>query len=266
MVKMKASKEIIEFTEKMKKYRTDVKLIGELKTKKDVLENQVKDLEKSIKILKLNRIEQNKLQEQVTELEEDKKRLKLNLEQSKGAYTFIVTTPNEASDTVYGEISRELSNAQQDILICSPWITYILNEFSDFKKKDGTKRINLKIITRLIKEDIDSGITDLDKFRSLKEYGAEIRYNNDLHAKIVIIDHSVAIISSANLTKKGLSVNYEAGICLRDKNMVNKVARFFNDVWEESIPLTEKSIDLCLEGKNEEKSQKSQNGEYGYIG
>lgn len=244
---MKVSKEIVELAEKIKKYRTDVKFIEELKTKKEVLENQIKELEKSIKILKLNTIKQNKLLEQIKELEEGKNKLKLDLERIKEAYTFIVTTPSEASNTVYGEISRELSKAQQEVLICSPWITYIVDELSSFRKKEGKKKINIKIITRLIKEDIEKGVTDLDKFRVLKDaFGAEIRYNNNLHAKMVVVDNSVVIISSANLTKKGLSVNYEAGICLKDKNMVDKVAQFFNDVWSESKPLTQQAIKNVL--------------------
>lgn len=247
---MKVSKEITELAEKIKKYRTDVKLVEELKIKKEALEKQVEELEKSIKILKLNTIEQNILLEQIKELEIDKKKLKLDLEKSREAYTFIVTTPNEASNTVYGEISRELSKAQQEILISSPWITHIIDELSSFKKKEGKKKIDIKVITRLIKEDIEKGVTDLDKFRVLKDtFGAEIRYNNDLHAKMVVLDNSVAIISSANLTKKGLSVNYEAGICLRDKNMVNKVAQFFNDVWKESKPLTQQAIENVLSNK-----------------
>ena len=98
-----------------------------------------------------------------------------------------------------------------------------------------------------LKEDIEMGITDLEKFRALKDkFGAEIRYNNDLHAKMVILDSSVAIISSANLTKKGLFVNYEAGICLKDANMVNKVAQFFNEMWKESEPLTQQAIKNVL--------------------
>ncbi len=245
---MKVSKDIIDLTEKIKRYRTDIKLVKELKIKKDALEKQVELLEKNIKILKLNAIKQNKLLEQIKELEGDKKKLKLELERIREAYTFIVTAPNEASHTVYGEISRELSKAQKEVLICSPWITYIVDELSSFRKEERKKVI--KIITRLIKEDIEKGVTDLDKFRVLKDvFGAEIRYNNNLHAKMVIIDNSVAIISSANLTKKGLSVNYEAGVCLKDKNMVNKVAKFFNDVWRESKPLTQEAIKNALSNK-----------------
>ena len=248
--KIKVSEEIIELAEKIKKYRTDIKLIGELKIKKEALEKEVEELEGNIKILKLNTIEQNKLLEQIKGLEIDKKKLKLDLERSIEAYTFVVTTPNEASNTVYGEISRELSKAQQEILISSPWITHIVDELSNFKNKGKKKKMNLKIITRLIKEDIEKGVTDLDKLRVLEKiFGAEIKYNNNLHAKMVIIDSSVAIISSANLTKKGLSVNYEAGICLRDKNMVNKITKFFNEVWKESEPLTKQAIENVLSNR-----------------
>lgn len=244
---MNVSKEILELAEKIKKYRINIKSVKELKIKKESLEKQVEELEKNIKLLKLNTIKQNKLLDQIKELEINKKKLNLDLEKSKEAYTFIVTSPNEASNTVYGEISRELSQAKKEILISSPWITYIVEELSNFKKKDDT---SIKIITRLIKEDIKKGITDLEKFRVLKDtFGADIRYNNDLHAKMVVIDNTVAIISSANLTKKGLYANYEAGICLRDKDTVNKVAQFFNDVWKESKPLTQQAIKNVLSDK-----------------
>lgn len=247
---MEVSKEIIELAEKIKSYRIDTKLIKEFEIKKEALEKQVEELEKSIKLLKLNTIEQNKLLGQIIELEEDKKKLKFDLDKSRRGYTFIVTSQNEASTTVYGEISRELSKAQQEVLICSPWITYILDELSSFKKKESNKKINIKIITRLIKEDIEKGITDLNKLRVLKDtFGAEIRYNNDLHAKMVVVDNSVAIISSANLTKKGLSVNYEAGICLREQHMINKITQFFNDIWKESQPLTQQAIENVLSNK-----------------
>ncbi len=247
---MKVSKEILELAEKIKNYRTDIKLVKELNIKKEALEEQVEELEKSIKILKLHTIEQNKLLELIKELEINEKKLKLDLEKSKEAYTFVVTTPNEASNTVYGEIRMELSKAQQEILISSPWITYIVDELSRFKKKGNKNEPRIKIITRLLKEDIDKGVTVLEKFRVLKDkFGAEIRYNNDLHAKMVIIDNSVAIISSANLTKKGLYANYEAGICLREPQMINKIAQFFKDIWKESQPLTEQAIENVLSNK-----------------
>jgi phosphatidylserine/phosphatidylglycerophosphate/cardiolipin synthase-like enzyme len=249
---MEISKEIIDLVEIIRKNRITLKQIEESEIQKEVLEDQVNELKKDIKILKLNTLKQNKLLEQIKELEEKNKGLKLDLKKSNEAYTFIVTTHNKASETVSGEISRELLQAQKEVLICSPWITHLVDELSNFKKKANDRKIKLKIITRLVKEDIKRGITDLDKFRVLKnDFDADIRYNNDLHAKMIIIDNSIAIISSANLTKKGLSVNYEAGVSLKDKNMVEKSSQFFNEVWEESEPLTEKAIKGVLSGKGE---------------
>ena len=251
---MNVSKGITELAEKVKKYRTDLKLIEELKVKNESLENQTMELENNVKLLKLNTIKQNKLLKEIKELEEKNKKLKLALKDSTNSYEFIVTTPTnkEFTNTVHGEICKITSQAQESILICSPWITYILEELSSFNKKERKKPINLKIITRLLKEDIDKGIFDLDKIRVLKDnFGAEIRYNNDLHAKLVITDNSTAVISSANLTKKGLMVNYEAGVCLKNKEKVNEVTEFFNELWDESKPLTQKAIKKVLSNKEQ---------------
>jgi len=224
---MEVSKEIIKLAEKIRAYRIDTKLIKEIEIKKEILEKHVEELEEIIKNLK-----------------EENSQLKFKLEKEREAYTFIVTTSKETSNiTVYGEINRELSKAKEEVLICSPWITHIDDEFSDFKKRKDKKKINIKIITRLVKEDIEKGMTDLNKLRVLENLGAEIRYNNELHAKMVVVDNSIAIISSANLTKRGLSTNYEAGICLKNRDNINKVTQFFNDIWDESKPLTKKAIE-----------------------
>lgn len=113
----------------------------------------------------------------------------------------------------------------------------MVDEFGDFNKK-----IRLKVIANFREEDVKSGITDLDKFRVLTRLGAEIRYNNNVHAKMVFIDSKIAIISSANLTRKGLSVNYEAGVVIKNQDKVKKALKFFKGVWDESEPLTEKMI------------------------
>ena len=241
---MKVSKDTIELTEKLRKYRTDTKFIEELKIKNDLLEKQNKEIQNTNKNLKLSILDNTKLLDKIKNLENDKKRLILESEKSKNNYKLIVTNPNETSDTIYGEIGTEISKTQSEILICSPWISYIPEELSNLKQKENIK---LKIITRLIRDDLEKGITDLDKFRALKNgFGAETRYNNDLHAKIIIIDRSVAIISSANLTKRAFSVNYEAGICIRNKDDVDRIRKFFMGIWIESLPLTEEAIKTLL--------------------
>jgi len=236
---MKVSKKIIDLTEKLKKYRENLQQIKKLEVKNKALTKQNKELKESIKTFSSKIAESTRRLRQIKELEEQVRKLKLDIEGYKEKFEFLVTMPNKAS-SVYGEIRTHLKNAKKQVLICSPWITYLVEEISGLgKEKD------VRVITRLIKEDVKKGITDLNKFRALKDIGAKIRYNNNLHAKMVIIDSSIAIISSANLTKrglKGLDVNYEAGILLKDPGEVSKVINFFDRIWNESKELTEDEI------------------------
>jgi len=59
---------------------------------------------------------------------------------------------------------------------------------------------------------------------------------------MILIDSKFAIISSANLTKRGLSVNYEAGILIKDIGQVKKALEFFCGVWMESKPLSDDEL------------------------
>ena len=91
--------------------------------------------------------------------------LEQKLFQNAEKYKFVVTS-TDSSNTVYGEIRNNLSEAKNEVLVCSPWITYLVNEFKEFPKG-----VNLKIITNFRKEDVKRGITDVDKLRALTGYG-----------------------------------------------------------------------------------------------
>lgn len=233
---MEVRDEIMEIVEQIRNYRVDKELLETLKSEKEVIRNQNTEYKETITKLQADLIDRNKLMEQIKDLKSDNRKLKLDIERSGNKFDFIVTTPNSKT-TVYGEIRESLSKAKKEVLVCSPWITYLLDEF-----KEINEDINMKIITNFRKEDINRGITDIDKIRVLKSMGAEVRYNNDLHAKMIFVDSKIAIISSANLTKRGLSVNYEAGVVIRDQKYVKNALEFFNGVWEESKPLDDEYL------------------------
>lgn len=233
---MGVSEENMELIEKIRKYRTSVEKEQILDHENKLLKEQNEEYENALIELSTELLDRKELLNKIEDLEKENHTLQLEKEKAKSGYDFIVTTPHDSS-SVYGEIREQLSKAKKEVFVCSPWITYLVDEFGDFKK-----RINLKVIANFRQEDVKSGITDLDKFRVLKKLGADIRYNNNLHAKMIFIDSKVAIISSANLTQKGLSVNYEAGVIIKDQNKVKSALKFFNGVWDESIPLTEKMI------------------------
>lgn len=248
---MKASKKITDLAEKLKRYREKSNLVKTLKAQNNALTEKNINLKEANEKLSLKAVDKIKLLEHIGKLEEEKRKLKLELENSKNEFEFLVTTPNHA--TVYAEIKNLLKSAKKEILICSPWITYLAEEFSGLSKRNA----KVKVISRLTKEDVKKGITDLDKFRVLKEKGAEIRYNNNLHAKLVIVDSSTAIISSANLTKRGLrglDVNYEAGILLKNSMDVKKTKEFFEEIWNKSKNLDDSAI------KKIQKKERKNNG------
>lgn len=233
---MDFSKEDIELIESIRAYRSDKKIIETLKLENHVLKEKNQEIQEALVPLKKEFIDREKLISQINDLKLEKKKLQMELSQFKEKYKFVVTTSDSVS-TVYSEIRKNLSEAKKEVLVCSPWITYLVNEFQGFPKG-----ITLKIITNFRKEDVEREITDVDKLRALQELGAQIRYNNNLHAKMVFIDGKTAIISSANLTKRGLSVNYEAGAVIKDQDKVEEAVKFFENVWGESEILTPELI------------------------
>ncbi|MEN4006800.1 MAG: phospholipase D-like domain-containing protein [Methanobacteriaceae archaeon] len=235
---MKVSEEILEILEKIRSYRKNKEVFETLKSENEVYKKQNEEYKNTLTELQSDLVDRNRLIEQIKKLKSENRKLKLDNKRAGDRFDFIVTTPN-STGTVYAEIRKNLAKAEKEVLICSPWITYLVDEF-----KEINNQIDMKIITNFREEDVKSGITDIDKIRVLKKQGADIRYNNDLHAKMILIDSEIAIISSANLTRRGLSVNYEAGVIIKDQNHVKMALEFFKGVWEESEALEDGSLNV----------------------
>jgi phosphatidylserine/phosphatidylglycerophosphate/cardiolipin synthase-like enzyme len=62
-----------------------------------------------------------------------------------------------------------------------------------------------------------------------------------VHLKSVIIDGEVAYTGSANLTGAGMGAkgpnkrNFEAGLLIKDRNLVGKIMEQFDDIWRGSF-------------------------------
>jgi len=94
--------------------------------------------------------------------------------------------------------------------------------------KNGAK---VRIITR--KSDSKA---HRDALEALKQLGAEIRIHKMAHARMVVFDDLVAIISSADLDSEGLNNQRQAGIYTTDKAVVRDAVVFFDKLWEEASP------------------------------
>jgi hypothetical protein len=87
-----------------------------------------------------------------------------------------------------------------------------------------------EVITRYNLDDFASGVSDPSALRTLLEHGAHIRGIRGLHAKLYVIG-DCAMVTSANLTEKGLHDNHEFGIVTRDPRDVLECNRYFDILW-----------------------------------
>ncbi|MBI2202003.1 MAG: hypothetical protein HYU43_08710, partial [Armatimonadetes bacterium] len=63
--------------------------------------------------------------------------------------------------------------------------------------------------------------------------------NQTFHAKILIVDRSIAFVGSHNITRGALTFNRELTSCTQVKELVNRVGHYFNQLWYASIPFAQ---------------------------
>jgi len=106
-----------------------------------------------------------------------------------------------------------------------------------------------RLLISLLPMDIASGATSLDTLRCMIDSGVKIRVLPDrprLHAKTYIFGGSVAVITSANLTRSAFDSNLEVGVELYSEDLT-KLTSWFDQLWQLAFPLTEEHlIDLQL--------------------
>jgi len=104
---------------------------------------------------------------------------------------------------------------------------YLDNTGAEYLIKMLKNKVKIKLLTRRKGEKAHE-----DALSILKQLGAEIRYENMLHAKLIIFDDIAAIVSSADLDSEGLNNQKQAGILSFDKIVVRDAITFFDKAWE----------------------------------
>jgi phosphatidylserine/phosphatidylglycerophosphate/cardiolipin synthase-like enzyme len=127
------------------------------------------------------------------------------------------------------ELARDLiEKAKDEILVTSPYVDSchpitLLTEAKD-------RRVNVRIVTTRPTKD-KNDVKKVECHALLRKKGVNIHYINTIHAKIIIIDRKVAIVSSMNLysgsTGGGL---LEAGIVSFESKVVESASKYINDL------------------------------------
>lgn len=72
--------------------------------------------------------------------------------------------------------------------------------------------VEVKVITRWSREDIENGSSDLDVFRVVQEHDGQLFRHPSLHLKLFLKDKEEKIFGSANLTSNGLGISEDGNI------------------------------------------------------
>jgi phosphatidylserine/phosphatidylglycerophosphate/cardiolipin synthase-like enzyme len=145
---------------------------------------------------------------------------KMNLPQSSHYYL---------EDRYLDDFSIQLiSQANIEVLVANPFIErcHLSNALIDASEK----KIPIILITRP-HYDNDPYIKKKEEYHlELMEKGIALNYNNVVHAKIIIVDRSVAVISSMNLNSSSSGGgSWEAGIVTTEESIINEAVKSIHE-------------------------------------
>ena len=124
------------------------------------------------------------------------------------------------------DFSKELvAHAKSEVLIVNPFIQDcdLSNTLMDARKHG----IGVQIITRSPRDKNAEYLKNKQDYLSkLQKEGISIVYNEKAHAKLIVVDHAVAIVSSMNFyPDSSAGVSWEAGLVTTDTKVVDSTVR-----------------------------------------
>lgn len=120
---------------------------------------------------------------------------------------------------LYDFSERLIEHANVEILVTNPYVDRC--HLSNTLMSMGDKGINVKLITRLPPEQHKR-----EYLSKLSKKGVSIAYDSSVHAKLIVVDRRVGIVSSMNFfaTSSG-GASWEAGLVTIEENIVQSIAR-----------------------------------------
>jgi len=115
---------------------------------------------------------------------------------------------------------ESIKACNKNIILCAP---YIKKNIVQKIIKEKNINANLEVITTANIASFIRGASDIEAIEELLESGIKVINHQHLHAKIYVFDKEKAIITSANLTYNGLNKNYEYGILIDDKKIIDDI-------------------------------------------
>lgn len=158
---------------------------------------------------------------------------------------------------ILAAVSPLVAAARSRVWVTAPWVTTSAADLffgPVLGRLRGGEDLDVRVVYRLKGAD-DLTISDLEALDRLAAAGCQVRYSNRLHAKVVIIDDTDAVVSSSNLTSTaGYSVtsgnwqNEELGVHLSDDlPAIGRLADEFVQIWESAHELSNRTVGITLD-------------------
>jgi hypothetical protein len=127
-----------------------------------------------------------------------------------------------------------VKSTKNELLVVAPFFSLeIINKILEY----AGEGVELRFLLGAKLRGIAAGVSDYDALIRLHEISFQrniiVRNIPNLHGKVMISDQTKAIISSSNLTRKGLQKNIEFGIEL-DGNSALELYRMVREYWNEA--------------------------------
>jgi phosphatidylserine/phosphatidylglycerophosphate/cardiolipin synthase-like enzyme len=121
-----------------------------------------------------------------------------------------------------------IKRAEVDVLVTSPFVERC--HISNSLISAISNGVRVRLVTHNPKFDRYNQ-QQREKYHSkLRKKGVLITYENSVHAKLIVIDRAVAIVSSMNfLASSSGGASYEAGLVTIEPNVVQSVYRSINN-------------------------------------
>lgn len=160
------------------------------------------------------------------------------------------------------KIHDVISRAKNHIYIVYPWITLGEEFIIPFENALSVNEdIEIYLITKLEKDDVFRRLhqlEDVERWKDIFGKNMSIKYNNNIHAKMIIADDKEMIVGSSNLTGSGLGSSreyegkpqIEANIYTNDNHALKNAVSFFVKLWSHSTSNEYKNDEYVLSCKS----------------
>jgi len=93
---------------------------------------------------------------------------------------------------------------------------------------------DLRVVTRFDLKGFAAGVSDIAALGRVMAAGGQVRGVHGLHAKVFVFGTEAAVVTSANLTHRGLNANAEFGCVSVLPEFVTACRTYFEDLWSRS--------------------------------